>query len=164
MEQLLVLLDELIESALDQLYKQDIYLLEHEVHERTIVFRFGHYLQNLMDETEAFRDNYLDFEYNRNGNQPKRIPARSQNGALPDLIIHQRGTNAHNLLIMEFKTPWNRQIEDDCKKLRQFIDPHGYYCYLSGKSILLGQVRQTVGIMTLFSPAYKQRAEAKYHH
>ena len=122
MEQLLVLLDELIESALDKLYKQDIYLLEHEVHERTIVFRFGHYLQNLMDETEAFRDYYLDFEYNRNGNQPKRIPAQSQNGALPDLIIHQRGTNAHNLLIMEFKTPWNRQIEDDCKKLRQFID------------------------------------------
>ena len=61
MEQLLVLLDELIESALDKLYKQDIYLLEHEVHERTIVFRFGHYLQNLMDETEAFRDYYLDF-------------------------------------------------------------------------------------------------------
>lgn len=38
MEQLLVLLDELIESALDQLYKQDIYLLEHEVHEKQSFF------------------------------------------------------------------------------------------------------------------------------
>ena len=54
MEKLLSLLDEILDCALYELYKKDRYLLEHEVHERTIVFRIGHYLQNLMDVTGRF--------------------------------------------------------------------------------------------------------------
>lgn len=48
MEKLLSLLDKLLDSALDELYEKDHYLLEHDVHERTIVFRLGHYLQNFL--------------------------------------------------------------------------------------------------------------------
>ena len=51
MEKLLSLLDKLLDSALDELYEKDHYLLEHDVHERTIVFRLGHYLQNLMPQS-----------------------------------------------------------------------------------------------------------------
>ena len=75
MEKLLSLLDKLLDSALGELYEKDHYLLEHDVHERTIVFRLGHYLQNLMDATGEFQNFNLDFEYNRNGRYPKRIPA-----------------------------------------------------------------------------------------
>ena len=60
MEKLLSLLDKLLDSALDELYEKDHYLLEHDVHERTIVFRLGHYLQNLMDATGEFQNFNLD--------------------------------------------------------------------------------------------------------
>ena len=157
MEKLLNLLDKLLDSALDELYEKDCYLLEHDVHERTIVFRFGHYLQNLMDATDEFQNFNLDFEYNRNGRQPKRIPANPRNGAFPDLIIHRRGSNQCNLLIMEFKPPWNTDTEDDCKKLQQFINPHDRYNYLCGKSILLGRTRQDIAIKTILHPSIQEK-------
>ena len=157
MEKLLNLLDKLLDSALDELYEKDCYLLEHDVHERTIVFRFGHYLQNLMDATGKFQNFNLDFEYNRNGRQPKRIPANPRNGAFPDLIIPRRGSNQCNLLIMEFKPPWNTDTEDDCKKLQQFINPHDRYNYLCGKSILLGRTRQDIAIKTIIHPSIQEK-------
>ena len=79
-------IDNCITVALDELYAKDLHLFTYRVHERAIVFRFGHYLQNQMDLYDVFRQYNLDFEYNRNGRQPKRIPARSRNGAVPDLI------------------------------------------------------------------------------
>ena len=117
MEKSLNLLDKLLDSALDELYKKDQYLLEHDVHEWTIVFRFGHYLQNLMDATGEFQDFNLDFEYNRNGRQLKRIPSNPRNSVFPDLIIHRRGSNQYNPLIMEFKLPWNTDTRCDYKKI-----------------------------------------------
>ena len=148
MKKLLNKLEKLIETALDELYEKDQYLLEHDVHERTIIFRFGHYLQNLMDDIGEFQTFNLDFEYNRNGQDPKRIPQSPQNGILPDLIIHRRGSNKYNLLVLKFKTPWNTNVEDDCKKLQQLVDIHGTYSYLCGKSILLGMSRENVVIKT----------------
>lgn len=159
MEKLLELLNKLLDCALGELYKNDWYLLGHNVHERTIVVRFGHYLQNLMDATGKFHDFNLDFEYNRNGRQPKRIPANLRNGAFPDLIIHQRGSNQYNLLIMEFKPPWNTNTKDDCKKIQQFIDPHGDYHYLCGQSILLGRTRQATTIETFLHPDIQEELE-----
>ncbi len=146
MEKLLNMLEKLIETALDELYEKDQYLLEHDAHERTIVFRFGHYLQNLMDNIGEFQTFNLDFEYNRNGQDPKRIPGNPRNGILPDLVIHQRGSNKYNLIVLEFKTPWNVNVEDDCEKLRQLVDMNGAYGYLSGKSILLGMTREDVTV------------------
>ena len=163
MEKLLNLLDKLLDSALDELYEKDQYLLEHDVHERTIVFRLGHYLQTLMDAIGEFQDFNLDFEYNRNGRQPKRTPANPQNGAFPDLIMHQRGSNKCNLLIMEFKPLWNTDTRDDCKKLQQFIDPRDRYNYLCGKSILLGRTRQDIIITTILHPSIKKGLEVMKH-
>ena len=157
MEKLLSLLNKLLDSALDELYEKDSYLLEHDVHERTIVFRFGHYLQNLMDATGEFQYFNLDFEYNRNGRQPKRIPTNPRNGAFPDLIIHRRGSNQYNLLIMEFKPPWNTDTEDDYKKLQQFINPRDGYNYLCGKSILFGRTRQAIAIKTVLHPSIQEK-------
>ena len=110
-------------------------------------------------EKSSLIDTNLDFEYNRNGRQPKRIPANPQNGAFPDLIMHQRGSNKCNLLIMEFKPPWNTNTRDDYKKIQQFIDPDDSYNYLCGKSILLGRTRQTVTIKTILHPSIQEKNE-----
>ena len=147
MKQQLTALEKLIECALNQLYHEDIYLIKNGVHERSIVFRFAHYLQNLMDITPALKEYNLDFEYNKNGRFSKRIPARLR-GAFPDLIVHKRGTNEFNLLIIEFKTWWDPNTREDKKKLLQFVDSNGEYKYLCGKSIVLDTNRKGVRIWT----------------
>ena len=145
-------IDNCITVALDELYAKDLHLFTYRVHERAIVFRFGHYLQNQMDLYDVFRQYNLDFEYNRNGRQPKRIPARSRNGAVPDLIIHRRGVNTHNLLVLEFKPYWGRNASDDCEKILQFLNPDWEYKYQYGKSIILAEDREDVTIKS-FSQA-----------
>lgn len=147
---LLKLLDNAVDAALDELYLRDSYLFTREVHERTVVFRFGIYLQRIMDSSDILKQYDLDFEYNRNGGEPKRIPGRSRNGVFPDLIIHKRGSNSHNLLVMEFKTYWNPNTSDDCRKLEKFTDPSGKYKYQCGKSIILGEERNLTSIKSFF--------------
>jgi hypothetical protein len=132
------LLDSLIQQALKKLYEEDYHLilnrayndfyndLKHHVGERSIVFRFAHYLQNLMDETGAFNDFVLDCEYNRDGAEGKKLPS-FPNGTYPDIIIHQRGTNDGNLAVIEVKTYWNKDTTIDESKLREFTDAKGKY-------------------------------------
>ena len=60
MDKKLEILEKLIDRALDQLYQEDSYLIKNGVNERSIVFRFAHYLQNLMDESNELKEFALD--------------------------------------------------------------------------------------------------------
>ena len=92
-------------TALRQLRECDRHLLDFDVGERSITHRLGLYLQPLFPEWD------VDCEYNRNGHDPKTVilPDRSderlqrQTSTYPDIIIHRRGSNADNLLIIEAK-------------------------------------------------------------
>jgi len=143
MDEKINMLLELVSTALDELYSKDEHLIIYEAHECSIVFRFAHYLQNLLDAHEVFAQYNLDVEYNRNGRQPKRIP-NNRNGVRPDVIIHRRGLNTHNLLIMEFKPPWDRYTFNDRQKLKAFTQNSGEYAFQLGLSIALGKTRKTV--------------------
>ena len=138
-----------VKSAFKMLYKNDSHLIyngandseekpdkKHHVGERSIVFRYAHYLQNLISEDEMFKEYNLDCEYNRNGTACKGLPSFPR-GTYPDLIIHKRGSNEDNLLVMEFKTYWNDDREDDIKKIREFMDSTGKYKYKYGISVLI---------------------------
>lgn len=87
----------------------------HHVGERAIVFRFAHYLQNELNMYSEYKSYNLDCEYNRNGISAKILP-NFPNGVYPDLIIHKRGRNDKNILVMEFKTYWNSNIDADKKR------------------------------------------------
>ena len=135
-----------VEKALKKLYAQDSYLIVNHpsgnqqdchVSERGIVFRFGIYFQELISTTPLNEFN-LDVEYNRNMYEKKMLPSFS-NGTFPDLILHKRGSNDHNILILEFKTWWNHDTTDDEKKISQFMDVNGKYRYKMGASIILGK-------------------------
>ena len=155
MEETLKVLDDLVNQALDMLYEKDMHLImnravnscgkddKHHVGERAIVFRFAHYLQNLIDDNGNFQEYDLDCEYNRNGAKCKALPS-FPNGTYPDVIIHKRGSNEHNLLVIEFKTYWNRDIDNDKKKLLEFTDPNGRYKFKKGISFLLENTRENV--------------------
>lgn len=135
---------EAVEKALIKLYEKDAYLIlshpqnnkeDSHVSERGIVFRFGIYLQMLLSESQ-FTDYNIDVEYNRNMYKKKTLPSYA-NGTFPDLIVHKRGSNQDNILILEFKTWWNRDTREDIKKIKQFMAPDGNYRYKMGASIVL---------------------------
>lgn len=134
------LLEELIKKSLDDLYQNDEYLIKHRVAERDITSKFAHYFQNNMRET-IIADYDVDCEYNRDGYGMKNI-----DGTLvyPDFILHKRGTNDSNLLIIEFKTWWNSDNREDIEKLKAMMSD--LYRYQYGYSIILNQERDSVTV------------------
>jgi hypothetical protein len=140
-------IEKLIKAALCKLYYKDKYLIAHEPHkktnketgndmihvsERAIVFRFGIYLQELAYQSEYFKDYHIDTEYNRNLDNCKCLSEtewENGKGAYPDLIIHKRGRNDSNLLVVEFKAWWSDDSLEkiDKKKLKAFKrSPYNY--------------------------------------
>lgn len=148
------LLKKLILEALSKLYDNDCYLINKDnvlnefiegsnnhipdwkkhAAERAIVFRFGIYLQELMYANKCLEDYHLDCEYNRKLDSQKDLGDRL---VYPDLIIHKRGNMKENLLVMEIKTWWNYNTENDEKKLKDFVDPKKEYKYKFGLSIII---------------------------
>lgn len=136
------LLEELIKKSLDDLYQNDEYLITHRVAERDITSKFAHYFQNNMREKNIV-DYDVDCEYQRDGYGTKNI-----NGVIvyPDFILHKRGTNDDNLLIIEFKTWWNPNNHDDIEKLREMMSDTHPYKYKYGYSVILNRERTSVEI------------------
>lgn len=122
-------LDICIERACFDLYINDYNLIvngeykEDHIAERSIVFRFGIYLDKHLAKFKCLNKYHLDAEYNRDIDDLKCIPSRA-NGCSPDLIIHKRGSNNDNLLLIERKGWWSLKgtIIDDCNKIRDFME------------------------------------------
>ena len=115
-----------IKSALSEVLNNDKYLLQKDIHERTIAHKLATYLQS------KFKDYHVDVEYNGNilrEDGKKRIKAlKSELRALgrlrgeeqnieeetierdvyPDIIIHKRGT-PENLCIIEIKKSTSKE-------------------------------------------------------
>ncbi len=108
--------------AIDILYERDVYLLIHNLNERTIAHRLGLYLQT------EFKEMDVDCEYNKNIDEERdskniridkvtamknEIISKKKEYAddseltvltvYPDIVIHKRGGNQSNLLIIEIK-------------------------------------------------------------
>lgn len=144
----------LIEKALDKLYKEDynsLICLNHKKHvgERACVFRFGIYFSQILKREKQFKGYNLDCEYNRNYDDPKR----KNNGDLiiPDIILHERGNNDNNIVVIEFKGWWSdvKSQKDDIYKLKELVDPCGKYKYQYGYSIKLNNVEKGKGRYTI---------------
>jgi len=113
----------LIISALTTFLRQDYYLLQADVNERSLTHRVGIYLQ---DEMPAWD---VDCEYNRDDHDPKELylpdchPDSHDTNAqtvYPDIIVHRRGKQ-ENLLVIEFKkTSSNVSDDKDFIKLREY--------------------------------------------
>ena len=105
----------IVKKCLKNFQSEDIFLLENDVDERTISNRLAFYLQS---EIPKFK---VDCEYNRKEYEIKKIIAYK--GSLPrkiypDIIVHERGTNSNNLLVIEIKKQGNLEIENDEIKLK----------------------------------------------
>lgn len=128
------LLENLIQKSLDDLYANDKYLIEHRAAERNITHRFAHYFENNMQNSIVSQLN-VDCEYNRDGYGIKQINGKN---IYPDFILHKRGSNEDNLLIIEFKTWWNPENNKDIEKIQCMMHPQLRYKYKYGCSITIG--------------------------
>jgi hypothetical protein len=137
-----------IKEALGILYKRDRFLLEKDVNERSISHKLAEYLQQL------FQDYNVDCEYNWQTDEfesktfckellftseeekkfyPKteeeKIKDKNAHTVYPDIIVHQRGSNLSNLLIIEIKKSTNldsKAREKDKLKLEKYKEKFHY--------------------------------------
>lgn len=125
-----------IKQACERLIKDDLYLLEVGINERTLTHRLAIYIEELFPGWD------IDCEYNRNWINPKRLSNdflsekfKSDNidwiTAFPDIIVHKRWKDAeHNLLIIEVKkegdSRWKKWIQFDIEKLDAFMQDDEY--------------------------------------
>ena len=136
-----------VEIALGMLLKNDVFLLKHDVNERSISHKLAEYLQQL------FPDYHVDCEYNRigkekiNGEWTKKvldldvvsIASDDECGTTvyPDIIVHCRGEQ-ENVLVIETKKIGKDKTNDE-KKLKAFTSQQ------------LGQLRYALGCLIIFA-------------
>ena len=106
---------EIIEYALEQLYKNDSALVQYPsikeaVSENCLLFRIGLYMHDFIRQNSLFSNISVDCQYNRNFQHPKSMFKPTLEGIekavknpIPDLLLHQRGSNENNLFLIELK-------------------------------------------------------------
>ena len=117
-----------LERAIARVNHADRHLLVVDASERCIAARLAMYLR------EYFVDYDVDVEYNRHGDgdNVKRLPCdldkRTQCPAvLPDVIVHRRGDDDSNLLVIEMKKAPNQSgMDSDRQRLKAFREEFGY--------------------------------------
>jgi hypothetical protein len=102
-------MEQTVLDALRLLYDNDLFLLENDVHERTIAKVFADYLK------PHFPGHQVDVEYNPHRLDVKAVHLPEDCGGggrkliYPDVIVHQRGHDKENLLVVQLKKTTNRQ-------------------------------------------------------
>ena len=130
-------------KAINEFLLKECFLLKHDINERSITHKLAEYVQ------KYFSDYNVDCEYNR-------MPDKSNNNdeadikfdikklnlcvsetssddnkgttVYPDIIIHKRGSNKSNLIIIEAKKETNvteKSKEFDFRKLKAFTKSDG---------------------------------------
>ena len=110
-----------LEKALRELVERDAELFTWNVSERCIAARLAHYLQNQIDDLS------VDVEYNRVARTPKTLNLPEECAktlgdnneplVIPDIILHHRGPDGPNLLVIEVKKSTN-PCSRNCDRLR----------------------------------------------
>nr|WP_154892422.1 hypothetical protein [Paenibacillus xylanexedens] len=136
-----------VDKAITKLFERDLFLLINDLNERTIAHKCAIYLQ------EQFSEYDVDCEYNKNVDEDrnkkmiyivekeyrkiKRIKRAFSADIIeddieymalsifPDIIVHKRGANLRNHLIVEIKKSTNNNLQEkafDLKKLECYTD------------------------------------------
>ena len=106
-----------VEAATAKLIANDSVLLDNDTHEISISSKLGAYLRELT--TNA------DCEYNRHILDVKTLYGYKK--IRPDILIHQRLTDANNLLVIEIKK--HDKPDDDLETLTAMTVKGGEYGY-----------------------------------
>lgn len=116
--------EQLLKAALDAFQAAELHLLRTDASERSMTHRLALHL------TPLFPDFDVDCEYNRDGFDVKRLalherPVQDDDTeavtVFPDIVVHRRGHNDANLLVIEVKKARSAVNADyDMLKLKAF--------------------------------------------
>jgi hypothetical protein len=133
-----------VNAALKKLVDTDAHLFTHDLGERCISSRLAMYLQH------EFPGYSADAEYNRAGAIPKRLHLpeecanyRNEEGeslVVPDVIVHTRGPEGPNVLVLEVKKTSN-PCPRDCDRARI----HAFRSYLGYEFAALIECETRIG-------------------
>ena len=98
------LLKYLLKEAVDTCYREDFLLVKICGMERACVARIFYHMQTLIIKNKGrrfqkFKKLNLDCEYNKKGNDPKRLSENGY-GKQPDIILHSRQIKEDNKLVV----------------------------------------------------------------
>lgn len=97
----------IIEHALEILYRTEKELMNEKAHEQTISARLMLHLQHLLPDWN------VDVEYNRQGENRETKTDSNGDKRKPDIIIHRRGPEGPNLVVILVKCEWNRESREN---------------------------------------------------
>lgn len=125
-----------LKDSIDQFIENELYLIENNANERSISFQLARYL-SLNENLSTY---HIDCEYNRKGDEVKRLPQSSESNTddtrgktiFPDIIIHKRGNDSSNLAIIEIKKDNNNDTDRDIEKLENLTSHYYDYNYIYG--------------------------------
>ena len=131
-----------VNFALDIFYVKDKYLIDNDIHERSMTHKLAIYLE------ELFKEYDVDCEYNKNISESKKIhdieseiqkirkiekdEYKDSVVVFPDITIHKRGNKLKNLLVIEVKKDnaiKNNKEEIDILKLKAYTSKGLNYRY-----------------------------------
>lgn len=132
-------LKNIIKNAMEKLISNEGIIIKNRINERTLTAHLANYLEPFFPYFN------IDCEYNRNYElgryRPKYISGHT---SYPDIIIHKRLENKHNLVCIEVKTSYfnngknlKDEIKKDKKKLIDFVTPDDGYNFKYGIFIFI---------------------------
>lgn len=128
-------------KALDELYKEDAFLIDEDLCERCIAHRFVLHL-----EKQNFgRGYFIDCEYNKShlGKITESKIVSNPNGNYIDVVITKRNKNPQDdLICFELKKRSNYQNRDKDRENLEILTRGGTYCYDYGFYVIFGRERE----------------------
>jgi len=144
-----------LNKAIQQFLEKDKDLLERSTNERTISSRLGYYLS-----LEYEPNLQVDCEYNRKGADKKRQEAG--NLIYPDILVHERGNDNNNVLVIEIKKVSNTDIQSDQAKLIELTHPDKEYRYHYGIHLVFDTEKISTLVVYTNGSIDKQKTEEIY--
>jgi len=119
------ILKKIVVEAVHRLIQKDCYLFKVNSSERSMTHRLAMYIEVHPSFDKSYN---VDCEYNRNGEFSKSVawrPNSDESSVYPDIVVHRRGQDGPNLLIIEAKKSI-ADIQQDVLKLKAYINDLDY--------------------------------------
>lgn len=107
----------ILEESLKKLVENDVYLLEVGTSVYSINHRLAMYIESELREELVDENLSVDIQYNRRGNNPKRLEGSA---VTPNIIIHNRENRINNCVVFECCTK-NGITSKKKKRLESFL-------------------------------------------
>ncbi len=153
---------------------EDIQLLELNVREEALSHRLAYYLERALEThkydlsvpRELLDEIRIDCEYDKHGNEKKNLsdimqkyPDNNTDVVRPDIVMHVRGSDTHNLMVIEVKKTNGKDKTYAKEKVASFVTSS--YAYMTGVYMEFNTGDSLVeGVCPLFEISTYQRCGA----